>query len=58
MLTWKAAIYMGAMYRLPNRRYYAQLADLTEDGLNDALNSILINGLLKLASLLLRYVEL
>ncbi|KAG3236466.1 hypothetical protein PI124_g18527 [Phytophthora idaei] len=31
------SIYMGLMYRLPNRVYYAQLADLTEDELDQAL---------------------
>ncbi|KAE8981041.1 hypothetical protein PR002_g23938 [Phytophthora rubi] len=41
------------MYRLPNRLYYAQLADLTLEDLNQALNKVMFNCSLKLISLLL-----
>ncbi|KAE9219397.1 hypothetical protein PF001_g20553 [Phytophthora fragariae] len=47
------AINMGAMYRLTNRAYYAQLADLTEAELEKALINVMFNCGLKLVSLVL-----
>lgn len=47
------AVYMGVMYALPNRRYYAQLADLTPDELSEALKNVMFNCALKLAYLVL-----
>lgn len=44
---------MGAMYKLPNRLYYAQLADLTVEDLTQALQNVMFNCSLKLISLLL-----
>jgi hypothetical protein len=41
------------MYSLPNRMYYAQLADLTHDELYQALENIMFNCSLKLLALLL-----
>ncbi|KAL3669415.1 hypothetical protein V7S43_005809, partial [Phytophthora oleae] len=45
------SIYMGLMYKLPNRGYYAQLADLTEDELNQALKNVMFNCGLKIVAL-------
>ncbi|KAG3205205.1 hypothetical protein PC129_g22204 [Phytophthora cactorum] len=47
------SIYMGLMYRLPNRVYYAQLADLTEDELDQALKNVMFNCVLKVLALAL-----
>ncbi|EGZ07331.1 hypothetical protein PHYSODRAFT_528574 [Phytophthora sojae] len=47
------SVYMGVMYALPNRRYYAQLADLTPDELSEALKNVMFNCALKLAYLVL-----
>ncbi|OWZ15297.1 hypothetical protein PHMEG_00011096 [Phytophthora megakarya] len=45
------AIYMGLMYKLPNRVYYAQLANLPEDQLNQALKNVMFNCGLKILAL-------
>ncbi|ETK82079.1 hypothetical protein F442_12672 [Phytophthora nicotianae P10297] len=45
------SIYMGLMYRLPNRTYYAQLADLTEHELDQALKNVMFNCALKILAL-------
>ncbi|KAF1786133.1 hypothetical protein GQ600_17230 [Phytophthora cactorum] len=51
------SIYMGLMYRLPNRLpnrvYYAQLADITEDELDQALKNVMFNCALKVLALAL-----
>ncbi|KAI9982886.1 hypothetical protein PInf_006686 [Phytophthora infestans] len=47
------SIYMGLMYRLPNRAFYAQLADLTEDELDQALKNVMFNCALKVLALVL-----
>lgn len=48
-----AAIYMAAMYHLPNRLYYAQLATLSKEELYLALKNIMFNCSLKLLALIL-----
>ncbi|RLN98302.1 hypothetical protein BBJ28_00025315 [Nothophytophthora sp. Chile5] len=45
--------YLGVMYRLPNRAYYSQLADLTEGELYQALQNVMFNCSLKVVSLAL-----
>ncbi|RLN87732.1 hypothetical protein BBJ28_00019039 [Nothophytophthora sp. Chile5] len=45
--------YLGVMYRLPNRAYYSQLADLTEGELHQALENVMFNCSLKVVSLAL-----
>ncbi|KAE8899182.1 hypothetical protein PF005_g24580 [Phytophthora fragariae] len=44
---------MAAMYYLPNRLYYAQLATLTKEELYLALKNIMFNCSLKLLALIL-----
>lgn len=44
---------MGLMYKLPNRVYYAQLADLAEEELNQALKNVMFNCALKVVALIL-----
>ncbi|KAI9982887.1 hypothetical protein PInf_006687 [Phytophthora infestans] len=51
------SIYMGLMYRLPNRAFYAQLADLTEDELDQALKNVMFNCALKVLALVLLLPE-
>uniref|UniRef100_H3GPK1 Transmembrane protein n=1 Tax=Phytophthora ramorum TaxID=164328 RepID=H3GPK1_PHYRM len=47
------SIYMAVMFSLPNRLYYAQLAELTKDELYSALQNVMFNCSLKLVALVL-----
>ncbi|POM59038.1 Hypothetical protein PHPALM_36238 [Phytophthora palmivora] len=47
------SIYMVVMYHLPNRMYYAQLANLSKDDLYEALKNVMFNCSLKLVALII-----
>lgn len=44
---------MAVMYHLPNRMYYAQLANLTKEELYEALKNVMFSCSLKLLALIL-----
>ncbi|KAE9034636.1 hypothetical protein PR003_g1225 [Phytophthora rubi] len=46
------SIYLAIMYQLPNRKYYAQLADIDEGQLLQTLHNVLLYCVLQFTSLL------
>ncbi|RLN83084.1 hypothetical protein BBJ28_00017919 [Nothophytophthora sp. Chile5] len=58
LFTMCAAIYVTAVYHLPNRMYFPYLRDMTESDLVTAVNSVLLYGALQLLSFVLLILAL